>query len=778
MICVIGSGPAGVAAAYPLVKAGHQVLMLDVGLELEPELRAMVNRMAATDKHSWRSDDLGQLRLGMKASRAGVMLKRVYGSDFPYRNAAEEISLQRHNAGLLPSFALGGLSNAWGGALLSNCQRDMADWPVSQADLAPHYEALHEFMPLSGCRDELERAFPLYTDPVELPLSQQAALLLQDLRKQPVSGLAFGQSRLAVNSDCVACGLCLYGCPYGLIYNSAATVAHLQTQPNFSYQAATLVHRIEESEGQAVIHGKNRDGRFSLKADAVFLAAGTLPTSRIMLESMQAYDHSLQLSSSQYFLFPLLRRQRSKDVARGELHTLAQLFLEISDPALSPYTIHLQGYSYNDLYRQAAETMLGPLSRLLPLEMILERLILFQGYLHSASSPSLQLTLTREGLKLTGESGQRLSGVVGGIMKKLRPFGLPFSPKIGMPGEGFHAGGSLPMRQTPGPFETDVWGRPSGFERVHIVDASVMPSIPATTITYTAMANAHRIAAEYRQGRVRPARGKRCAITGANGYVGGVIAGYLRRQGYEVVPLVRRPAGPGRKFSLEEEFDGALLQGIDCLVHAAYDFSPSDPAVARQINVEGSRRLFSAAGKAGVRRMIFISSLSAFEECRSNYGRTKLEIESIARACGAVIIRPGLVFGQQSGGMVAALRQLAARRVVPLVGNGRQQLYLSHQDDLAALVDYLLKIEALSGGAMAAAAAEPVTMKELITRLAARQHLFLPVPAKLVFTILRLAETSGFTSRLRSDSLLTLLHPPPPPDFTPLQGTGITFRPL
>jgi choline dehydrogenase-like flavoprotein len=40
-----------------------------------------------------------------------------------------------------------------------------------------------------------------------------------------------------------------------------------------------------------------------------------------------------------------------------------------------------------------------------------------------------------------------------------------------------------------------VLGRPAGWRRIHLVDASVFPTIPATTITYTAMANAHRIAA-------------------------------------------------------------------------------------------------------------------------------------------------------------------------------------------------------------------------------------------------------------------------------------------
>jgi choline dehydrogenase-like flavoprotein len=51
------------------------------------------------------------------------------------------------------------------------------------------------------------------------------------------------------------------------------------------------------------------------------------------------------------------------------------------------------------------------------------------------------------------------------------------------------------MRREPGDFESDVLGRPHGFDRVHIVDATTFPTIPATTITFSVMANAYRIAA-------------------------------------------------------------------------------------------------------------------------------------------------------------------------------------------------------------------------------------------------------------------------------------------
>jgi len=81
-------------------------------------------------------------------------------------------------------------------------------------------------------------------------------------------------------------------------------------------------------------------------------------------------------------------------------------------------------------------------------------------------------------------------------LRKLGLFALNFAGRTGAPGSSFHVGGSLPMRDTPRGAQSDVLGRFAGQERIHIVDASVMPSIPASTITFTVMANAHRIGKE------------------------------------------------------------------------------------------------------------------------------------------------------------------------------------------------------------------------------------------------------------------------------------------
>ena len=85
------------------------------------------------------------------------------------------------------------------------------------------------------------------------------------------------------------------------------------------------------------------------------------------------------------------------------------------------------------------------------------------------------------------------------------------------------------------------------------------------------------------------------------------------------------------------------------------------------MNVEGSRKILEAAREAKTPKIIFISSISAFDGCRSLYGRAKLEIEKIALDCGALVIRPGLVYGEGAGGMFGKLvAQMKKSSVIPL----------------------------------------------------------------------------------------------------------------
>ena len=136
----------------------------------------------------------------------------------------------------------------------------------------------------------------------------------------------------------------------------------------------------------------------------------------------------------------------------------------------------------------------------------LNRLMLAWISLHSDHSGGLEVTLDPASQMLNVRAVRRTETVcrvrrIGWRLFRLgMQFGVIFAipgMQIGAPGEGHHIGGSFPMRSQPDDvMETDVWGRPAGHRRVFAVDATVMPSIPATTICFTAMANAWRIGAE------------------------------------------------------------------------------------------------------------------------------------------------------------------------------------------------------------------------------------------------------------------------------------------
>ena len=175
----------------------------------------------------------------------------------------------------------------------------------------------------------------------------------------------------------------------------------------------------------------------------------------------------------------------------------------------------------------------------------------------------------------------------------------------------------------------------------------------------------------------------KAAITGANGYVGSIVAEALTGAGFEVRRLVRRPR-PGTSDHLYEIAAGCspdALKGIDVLIHCAYDFLATSRAEVWAANVYGTRSLLDLAVSSGVRRTVFVSSMSAYPGTRQIYGRGKLASESDAFARGMSVIRPGLIYGPSWGGMAGVLRKLTSLPFVPLVGRDAHQFTL-HEDDL------------------------------------------------------------------------------------------------
>lgn len=521
MIYIIGSGPAGVSAAVAMVKKGINVTMLDAGFELEPERAKVIRRLQSLDKKDWDDGSISILKENMIANVSGIDSKYVYGSDYPYRGMDRYQPVKLKGAKMKRSLARGGLSNSWGASILPYRENDIKEWPINIKELEPYYRSVLSFMPLSGKADELNSILPLYGDCQKVSICKQVSDFLEDLESNKDSlnaeGFLFGHSRLAVNfapqpnsRECNYCCMCLYGCPYALIYSSNSTLDWLLSNKNFQYIKDVLVEKLVETDGGIKILAKSlmSDEKLEYRGSRVFLAAGTVSSTRIMLQSLEAFNRPLAFKHSDHFQIPLLRYKKTKNVKTEEMHTLTQLNIELIDKAISENTIHMQIYAYNDFYDGVMNNLLGPVAPIFkrPVEEFLGRLLIIKGYLHSNISSQISVylesgnngDLVLEGLH-NSEAEKAFKKIKTKLLKSRKYFKAIPSPKMAkldLPGVGNHSGGTFPMKKNPSDFESDKYGRPYGFEKVYIVDSSVFPSIPATTITLTIMANAFRIATE------------------------------------------------------------------------------------------------------------------------------------------------------------------------------------------------------------------------------------------------------------------------------------------
>ena len=129
----------------------------------------------------------------------------------------------------------------------------------------------------------------------------------------------------------------------------------------------------------------------------------------------------------------------------------------------------------------------------------------------------------------------------------------------------------------------------------------------------------------------------RVLVTGAVGLLGREVVTQLAAGGWSVRAHDRTPLPPGLPAAADEFHCGDLLdpdqaakavEGMDAVVHAAALPSPSlgTEQEVFTVNVEAAQRVLSAAGHAGVRRIVNVSSLSALGLTWSAHYRPPLEL--------------------------------------------------------------------------------------------------------------------------------------------------------
>ena len=518
---IIGSGPAAVGAALALTSAGVVPTVVDIGAQLDPENRSALERIRHQGPDAWGDEDMSLITSQPVTSQVeGLPEKRSYGSNFAFRDVGQLVGVRAepgaHRAVI--SGAYGGFSSVWGSQLMPFTSDTLDEWPCGAAAMETHYRAVLGEVPLVGHRDDLSEQFPLFAEPSPLPLEAERTSLVMaryDRHRDHVrgNGVTVGHARLAVSArTCVRCGLCMTGCPYGLIYSAGQTIDRLRSQALIRYIPNMLALRICEVGGRPQVRVRDvRDGRISvLDADRVFVACGALGTTRLIASSLGLHGATLPAQESAQFALPAISMRPTADPRHSPRFTLNQFNMVLRCGPKAPDISQTHFYTYNDAFAHELPRFMRADRMEVGRRELLRRLTVGIGYLPSWASPKLALRFEAagdDGLSDMIVARERFNWSASAMYRRVKQqmrrvaADLDLWPvfelaRYAAGGKTYHFGSTFGHSQDPGETSTDTLGRLATFTNVHLVDASVFPAVPATTFTFTIMANAHRIASQ------------------------------------------------------------------------------------------------------------------------------------------------------------------------------------------------------------------------------------------------------------------------------------------
>ncbi|HUF53592.1 MAG TPA: NAD-dependent epimerase/dehydratase family protein [Dehalococcoidia bacterium] len=262
-------------------------------------------------------------------------------------------------------------------------------------------------------------------------------------------------------------------------------------------------------------------------------------------------------------------------------------------------------------------------------------------------------------------------------------------------------------------------------------------------------------------------------VTGATGFLGSHLVERLLARGDSVRALARATSDTSFLTSrgvdlaigdiTQPETLPAALADVEVVYHAAANVSDWGPwRDFKRITVVGTRNMLRAAGEAGVKRFLHVSSdaVYKFSDLRKGvdeetavetrfgpldyYRRSKTAAEKIARKAHAEglvpvsIVRPALILGERDAAMLPAVLAFIKSATPTYIGNAKNQLPCVYAGDVAELSILAATSDEAAGEIYNAVNEEYVTQQDLFESAAETAELTPPtrhIPLRALYAI-------------------------------------------
>jgi hypothetical protein len=269
-----------------------------------PENKSQISNHHFQDPRTWSNGVYDETHRSIR-SKTGFVFPP------PRTQYGRPLNSWSNNNQLYKSDYFGGLGNYWSTSMFPFHSDNFLDWPINYDDLKPYYKEIADEIGIAGRKNSLNNYFPenfINNEPIESTPIVSSFMDSINTNNGNKYKLIKGSNHLAVETNpnrinaCIYCGGCFYGCHQDSLFVPTRHLKELINKGEIKY-IDSIVHKVEKaSSGKILINSKEE---FLGEYDKVFLCAGAIASTKIVLRSFNLHDKTVYIDDNEMYNFPI-----------------------------------------------------------------------------------------------------------------------------------------------------------------------------------------------------------------------------------------------------------------------------------------------------------------------------------------------------------------------------------------------------------------------------------------------------------------------------------------